>query len=81
MLYNPTIPPQDPAALPGFLLQELANLRKALEQPQPFVYLSTLNAAPIRPRDGLVVKADGTNWNPGAGAGVYAYVNTAWVKL
>ena len=81
MIYNPTIPPNNPADLPGFLLQELANLRKALEQPQPYVFLDTLNAVPIRPREGMVVKANGTTWNPGAGAGVYAYVGAAWVKL
>lgn len=81
MIYNPTIPPNNPAELPGFLLQELANLRKALEQPQPYVFLDTLSVAPIRPREGMVVKADGTNWNPGSGAGVYAYVGGAWVKL
>lgn len=81
MFYNPTIPPTDPALLPGFLLQELANLRKALEDPQPYLFLDTLSVAPIRPRDGMLVKADGTNWNPGGGAGLYAYVGTTWVKL
>ena len=81
MIYNPTTPPQDPAALPGFLLQELANLRKAMEAPQPYVFLDTLNAAPLRPREGMVVKADGTNWNPGSGAGIYARVGATWVKL
>lgn len=81
MIYNPTIPPNDPAALPGFLLQELANLRKAMEQPQPYVFLDTLYVAPTRPREGMVVKADGTNWNPGGGAGLYARVSGAWVKL
>lgn len=37
--------------------------------------------APTRPREGMIVSADGTNWNPGAGAGAYEYKGGAWVKL
>lgn len=36
---------------------------------------------PSRPRDGMIVYADGASWNPGGGAGVYARVSGAWVKL
>ena len=36
---------------------------------------------PERPRNGMIVQADGTQWNPGQGRGVYAYLNGAWVKL
>lgn len=43
--------------------------------------LRVSNAAPTRPRDGMVVYADGTDWNPGAGVGFYGYENGAWVKL
>ena len=47
------------------------------------VQLQTLHAAPERKYDGLVVKADGTDWNPGSGAGVYVYdeATTSWIKL
>lgn len=37
--------------------------------------------APTRPRTGMIVSADGTSWNPGAGAGAYEYKGGAWVKL
>ena len=37
--------------------------------------------APARPQDGDIVYADGTSWNPGSGAGVYAYLNGVWEKL
>lgn len=80
-MYAPRIPPNDVAALPQWLTQELSNLQAALLREQEFVMLQTLNAAPVRPREGMVVKADGTNWNPGSGAGVYARVSGAWVKL
>jgi hypothetical protein len=29
----------------------------------------------------MTVNADGTNWDPGAGAGLYQYLGAAWVKL
>jgi len=41
----------------------------------------TVNAEPTKKWDGLTVLADGTNWNPGAGQGVYTYYNAAWNKL
>lgn len=39
------------------------------------------NVEPARPREGDVVGADGTNWDPGSGQGVYAYYAGAWHKL
>jgi hypothetical protein len=43
--------------------------------------LTVLSAAPAAPENGMIAYADGTNWNPGGGAGVYAYVSGAWTKL
>jgi hypothetical protein len=43
----------------------------------------TLHEPPSKLVDGMIRKADGTNWNPGAGAGTYVYdagTNT-WTKL
>lgn len=39
------------------------------------------DVAPAKPRTGDVVLADGSNWNPGSGAGFYGYYGGAWVKL
>ena len=36
---------------------------------------------PFRPREGYVVYADGTEWNPGSGAGLYYYDGSAWVFI
>ncbi len=37
---------------------------------------------PTRPRPGMLVYADGTSWNPGAGEGVYVLkLNNTWSKL
>lgn len=37
--------------------------------------------APDKPREGQIVVADGTNWNPGAGKGVYEFKSGVWSKL
>jgi hypothetical protein len=43
--------------------------------------LDILTEAPSAPRNGMIVYADGTSWNPGAGAGFYGYEGGLWVKL
>lgn len=45
------------------------------------VDLRPVNVAPTRPRDGMLIYADGVNFNPGAGAGTYERRGGAWVKL
>ena len=47
-----------------------------------FGHLDVQNIAPTRPRQGDIRYGDGTNWNPGAGEGVYFFnASGAWVKL
>lgn len=36
---------------------------------------------PSKPREGMLVIADGVAWDPGAGKGAYEYKTGAWVKL
>lgn len=36
---------------------------------------------PDRPREGMIIYADGTSWNPGKGEGPYVYKNAGWRKL
>lgn len=36
---------------------------------------------PDKFRDGDIRYADGTEWNPGSGVGVYIYISNSWVKL
>jgi len=40
-----------------------------------------LTAPPNKLFEGLTVGANGTNWNPGAGKGVYTYYSGVWNKL
>ena len=61
--------------------QELAKIAQAMETADPFITLDTLYAAPTKYREGTIVKADGTTWNPGSGAGVYCRRGAAWTFL
>jgi hypothetical protein len=45
------------------------------------IHFDTLHAEPPRFGNGDVVMADGVDWNPGAGGGLYQRFSGAWVKL
>jgi len=78
MSYEPTHPGED--VIPGWLYDELS--RVAAEMYRPTVLqLEVLHSEPERPQDGMIAFADGTDWNPGTGAGVYARISGAWSKL
>jgi hypothetical protein len=80
-MYAPTPVPESAAELPGYLSRELQALAQSLAGTQDFLILQTLHVEPAKPREGMVVKADGTDWDPGAGAGFYGYDTGAWVQL
>lgn len=60
--------------------EELKKIEQALEG-FDILQLVELHREPQRPRDGTTVLADGTDWNPGAGQGVYTFYANAWHKL
>ena len=70
-----------PADAPEWIVAELRKIQEALNGPVDGLTLRTLYAAPKKLKDGLTVKADGTTWNPGSGAGVYCYYGAAWHYL
>lgn len=80
-MYTPRAVPVSPDEIPAFLTRELAELARSMQDAQPFVMLDTLYAVPKKPREGMLIKADGTTWNPGSGAGVYLYRASAWQFL
>lgn len=61
--------------------EQLARLETAHNQPRDILTFKELHAEPTRLYTGLTVLADGTDWNPGSGAGVYTYYGSAWHKL
>jgi hypothetical protein len=81
--YRPGTPPSDPAQMPGFLRQELANVQAAANRAEPYVLLQTLHTEPVRMFGGMLVLADGSDWNPGYGTGMYQRneANDAWIFI
>lgn len=63
------------------LVEEMRRLADVVERQADLLRLAQTNVAPAKPRAGDVRYADGTNWNPGSGAGIYAYFGGAWNKL
>lgn len=43
--------------------------------------LRTVHQEPKRPREGMIVSADGSDWNPGAGGGAYEFVGGVWRRV
>lgn len=81
MRYEPRDPPEGvDDDLASYLRQEFAQIAESFFGVEE-VLLVELNVAPDKPRDGMVVLADGVNFNPGAGAGFYGRRGGAWVFL
>lgn len=79
MSYRRTLPTQITKLeeLVEYVTAELSLIERGFNSLQ----LATLYAEPARPRDGMIVLADGTAWNPGSGAGYYGYYGGSWAKL
>lgn len=80
-MFQPQILPSDPQRLAAAVQNELQRLALVLSQPADYAALKTLYAEPSRSFDGMLVLADGTDWNPGSGAGLYARRAGAWVFI
>ena len=80
MRYEPGASPGSGEDILGYLAQELRNIAAAFTEVEE-ILLVELNVEPDKPRDGMVVLADGTNWNPGSGQGMYGRIGGAWVQI
>lgn len=80
MRFAPRLPPENSDDLQDWVLDELRQVEQAFNE-QDLVFLVETNVAPPKPRNGMILYADGTNWNPGSGRGIYARYGGAWVKL
>ena len=69
----------EPGPLPD-LVTELKRLGGILYNQATF-RLERIHEEPQRPRVGDIRYADGTDWNPGSGEGVYLYNGTSWTKF
>lgn len=83
MPYTPKPPPRTKPEfqdLYDYIEQELQSISRELLE-TPALELRTTAKAPARPREGMIVRADGTDWDPGEGAGTYKYEGGVWVKF
>lgn len=62
------------------LMRELERIERAFDVTDIMV-LKEHHVEPAKLREGMVLLADGTDWDPGSGQGVYAYYAGAWNKL
>lgn len=69
-MYTPRIPPQEEAELLPYLDDELVKIAQQINSLIAGEY-EVLYKEPAKVKPGLVVYADGTQWNPGSGEGLY----------
>lgn len=81
-LYVAAKAPEDPAQLAVYLNAEFQRIQRALQQ-LAAGHIDTTHAAPLKPRDGDIRLADGTDWDPvAAGAPRFVgYRDGAWALL
>lgn len=70
----------DISALQEYVVRELERIAVALGGALASE-LQELHAEPTKLREFMIAAADGTDWNPGSGQGVYAYYAGTWHKL
>lgn len=63
-----------------FLREELKKISYAI-QALALGHVDKTTVAPGKPSEGDIRLADGVNWNPGSGQGVYCYYGAAWHLL
>lgn len=82
-MYQPRIVPPEPDDIPAFLAGELQRIAREMVAGRDYLQLNELHVAPSKPRDGMVVYADGADWEPVllGGEGFYGYYAAAWHKL
>ena len=80
--YEPGPLPLDNEDLGIYIVTELKRLGDIIFNQATF-RLERTHAAPEKPRGGDVRYADGTNWDPGSGEGIYFFKEStsAWVQL
>ncbi len=86
MAYEAENPPalsgldEDLQALSEYLFREFQRIAIGFQEVEN-IHLKVLHADLDKPRNGMVILADGSDFNPGSGAGFYGRSAGAWVFL
>ena len=67
--------------LRGWVSNELIRVGLSISTESQTTTIPVITSAPAKPQIGQVVFADGTNWNPNNGRGLYYYDTGGWVKI
>ena len=78
--YVPLYPPANADEFRRYIAEELYKVSAAISA-LAAGHVDTVHVAPSKPRAGDIRLADGTDWNPGSGQGLYAYYASAWHLL
>ena len=86
MSYSPRqATPQTIEELRRYMHNELQNISEAFEfLDADFIRFRVHHVEPSKPREGQAYYADGTDWDPGGGAGLYEYTGggtNGWRQL
>lgn len=79
MSYSKAFTPKQLEQLPKYIENELRKIEDHLKV-FDYIPLRILHNAPDKPQIGIYA-ADGTNWNPGSGAGVYYYNGSTYTLM
>jgi len=79
--YNPGPIPANSGPMGLYVQNEFFKVAAYMEALRLGGALPKTHVAPTKTHDGMLRYADGTNWNPGSGEGIYAYYGSAWNKL
>jgi hypothetical protein len=77
--------PKDPTTvttldeLQDFVREELDQIAQEFGSTD-LVWLNPRHVEPDKPREGMVAYADGSDWNPGGGEGIYEFDGSNWVR-
>lgn len=66
--------------LEDVVYRELTRIKEALDAVDA-VILPKLHVEPTKVLEGQLAYADGTDWDPGAGQGIYQWRTSAWVLI
>lgn len=61
--------------------REFLRIEQAFDASSQFYATEVSHTAPSKPQELMVRAADGTNWDPGKGAGLYIYLGGIWNKI
>ncbi len=81
MAYKPSIAPQNPKDIRRWIQGELETVDSAVSQDRGSIGFVINHIPPFRPLRGYLYYADGIDWNPGAGEGLYEYTSSGFTKL